>query len=97
MLNNWLKISLKAFKSKDDFFEEKSNKFEFKVFKFEGTNNGFMIIWNIKTLNAFTVSRMKVGKNILVDVIDVDSENRDSLNKLGYLPENLVFEGASPY
>ncbi|WP_452602773.1 hypothetical protein [Pontimicrobium sp. MEBiC06410] len=96
MLDNWLKISLKAFKSKDDFFEEKSNKFEFKVFKFEGTNNGFMIIWNIETLNAFTISRIQIDETILVKVIELDVK-AESSNHLKYIPENLIFEDSKPY
>ncbi len=30
---------------------------------------------------------MKVDEKILVDVIDIDSENSDDLSELGYLPK----------
>ncbi len=96
MLDNWLKISLIAFKSKSNIFEEKRNTFEFKVFKFKGTSKGFMIIWNIETLNAFTISRMEVDEKILVEVIELDMKVEDS-NESKYIPQSLIFEDSKPY
>ncbi|MEW7280851.1 hypothetical protein ABW636_19850 [Aquimarina sp. 2201CG1-2-11] len=96
MLDNWLKISLVALKSKTDNFIANGNNFKFRIFKFKNSSNGFMTIWNSETLNAFTISRMKITTEILTDVIelDMDTYNPDDQN---YLPENLVFEDSKPY
>jgi len=100
METNWLKISLVALKSRNNSFEFKNNIYKFKIFKFKESNYGFMIIWNVKTLNAFSVSRMEINDTIMGEVneIDITIEYNDSNFKTLYnIPTGLIFENSKPY
>lgn len=96
MVDNWLKICSIAFKSKQEIIDFKENVFKFKTFRFKETNKGYMIIWNINTLNAFTVSRLEINNNILTDVIEINPNDGDISNQ-NYVPKNLIFENSKPY
>jgi hypothetical protein len=96
MENKWFEVSLFALKSRNNIFKVNNSIFEFRVFKFKGSDNGFMTIWNRDTLNAFTVSRMVITEKILVNIIELDMDAYAPDNQY-YLPKKLIFENSKPY
>ncbi|WP_445456092.1 hypothetical protein [Flavobacterium sp. HNIBRBA15423] len=100
MVTNWLKISLLALKTEGNILEFNKNIFKFKLFKFRGSTNGYMMIWNVKTLHAFTISRMEINETIVGEVNEIDMaiEYNDSNFKTLYdIPHDLIFENSKPY
>ncbi|TYA74217.1 hypothetical protein [Seonamhaeicola marinus] len=84
--DNWITVlnEIRTTKGKFKPIDINENRYDFYVVKVTEEMMGYMIVWNVNTLNAVHISRMKITE-------DIPYVNKDELEDLS-LPENLKFD-----
>ncbi|CAL2065564.1 hypothetical protein [Tenacibaculum sp. 190524A05c] len=90
---------MKALQIEENKLSIANQNFEFRVFQFKNTDYGYMIIWNIKTLNAFHISRMEINNSIKTKIFQIEgSVIKEDENKAYGIPNNLRYSiNSKPY
>lgn len=98
-IKKWVDVSLKALQIEENKLSIANQNFEFRVFQFKNTDYGYMIIWNIKTLNAFHISRMEINNSIKTKIFQIEGTDiTEDENKKFEIPNNLQYsKNSKPY